>query len=103
MIEVGGRARRSTVTIVPSWVVRVKVSLPTDLTVPTADGGLPPPGGRSACGADPDMLGGDCVVDEAAPATDPPARASPSAAAAAVVTRTPRLRRVGLQGGSSSP
>ena len=28
--------------MVPSWVVRVNVPIPTDLTVPTAAGGVPP-------------------------------------------------------------
>jgi hypothetical protein len=38
----------STVTVVPSWVVRVKVFVPTDFTVPNATGGVPPgPPGRS--------------------------------------------------------
>jgi hypothetical protein len=32
----------STVTVVPSWAVRVKVSVPTDFTVPNAAGGVPP-------------------------------------------------------------
>ena len=32
----------STVTVVPSWTVRVKASVPTDFTVPNAAGGAPP-------------------------------------------------------------
>src|SRR5271166_4340401 len=87
----------STVTIEPLAVVRVKVSSPTDLTVPTAAGGdpqaaMPPDWAVSADPLDDEGVPDD-PEEDAAPAT-PPAIASPSATAAAVVTRTPRLRRV---------
>jgi hypothetical protein len=68
----------------------VNVPSPTDFTVPTAAGG-DPDGGSPECDALALMLGGDVVV-VAAPATAPPNTARPRAAAAAVVTRTPRLR-----------
>ncbi len=87
----------STVTVEPLAVDRVKVSSPTDLTVPTAAGGdpqlaMPPDCAVSAVPLD-DEGDPDDPEEEAAPAT-PPAIARPRATAAAVVTRTPRLRRV---------
>jgi hypothetical protein len=94
----------STVTVEPLAVVRVKVSSPTDLTVPTAVGGDPqpamPPEGEVSVDPLGDVVPGDPEVD-AAPAT-PPATASPRATAAAVVTRTPRLRRAALPAASAA-
>src|SRR5664280_879086 len=89
-----------TVTVVPSWVVRVNVPVPTDLTVPTAAGGVPSKGGRFVWEPEAEGLGVDGVV-VAAPAMALPPMAKPSAMAAALVTRTP-LRRFWLTPGNGS-
>jgi hypothetical protein len=89
-----------TVTVVPSWVVRVNVPIPTDLTVPTAAGGVPSKGGRFVWEPEAEVLGVDAVV-VAAPAMALPPMAKPSAMAAALVTRTP-LRRFWLTPGNGS-
>jgi hypothetical protein len=91
----------STVTVVPSRVVIVKVLSPTDFTIPTAAGGLPPPGGRPGTAELEEVADEGAVVDAAA-ATEPPARTSPRATAAALVTRTPR-RRGDTSAGEASP
>ncbi len=85
------------------------MSLPTDFTVPTAVGGEPQVAvpldwavNAEPAGADDDTGEPDDPDDEAAPAT-PPATASPRATAAAVVTRTPRLRRVAPAASAAVP
>src|SRR5664280_2758165 len=75
----------STVTTVPCRVVIVKVSAPTDFTVPTAAGVAPPNGGACLGVSFPGVLSAPLVV--AAPAIPPDANARPRATA-----ETPAIR-----------
>ena len=80
----------STVTTVPDRVVTVKLSVPTDFTVPMAVGCAPLRGARPEWVDEP--LGAFGGVEVAAPATAPPPMARPRAMMAAAVTCTPRRR-----------